>query len=612
MRKTFFFLALGLLVAMSANAKTIDLSSYNETYQIDVNNGDVITGKAKVRLRLTVNETATITLDNADINGNGSLSDASNAHAGLTANYNLTIILKGDNKIQAFGPRFPGIFIAANKTLKIQEHADGGKLYARGGNYGAGIGGSDRDDCGNIQIFGGEIDARGMSAAGIGAGNGKNCGNIEIYGRDVTGRALNNPVASGAAGIGGAENSVVGIIFIENVDDAIHKIYAEGGSNASFSIGIGKDGAVTKVDIQGIDVTYTTKGGIATNPYWFDGKEVALLPKLNNVILEMQTLKALVTYSEISIPEADMTAFNKAITNAQSASENYNMLTYEEMEAAITAAQTALTEAETKLLAAVKEAVKPELDALLEKDDSEACQKIVADAKDEVDAWAWDDTKDVTGNATVIINARNAILNNTNDNLITQRIADMKATLTELKTDVSALYDYAEDNDLSDELRGNLSTLIGRMGATINSVISSEGDYKTLVADYNDEIVAYLGYLQALINENKALLYASLDALLKEGDNDACKKIVADAKALVNAFTIDADLSGIENVEAMDTQFSYEWYLGIKDAVEKARKGSGIDAILGTSAKDAKILRNGHLYIQRDNELFNAQGARVK
>ena len=359
-------------------------------------------------------------------------------------------------------------------------------------------------------------------------------------------------------------------------------------------------------------MTYTSKGGIATNPYWFDVKEVALLPKLNNVISEMQTLKALVTYSEISIPEADMTAFNKALTNAQSASENYNMLTYEEMEAAITTAQTALTEAETKLLAALKDAVKAELDALLKNDDSDACKKIVSDAKDEVDAWAWDDTKDVTGNATVIINARNAILNDTKDKLITQRIADMKATLTELKTDVSALYDYAEDNDLSDVLRGNLSTLIGRMEATINSVISSEEDYKTLVADYNDEIVAYLGYLQALINENKELIYVSLDALLKEGDNDACKKIVADAKALVNAFTIDADLSGIENVEAMDTQFSEDWYRGIKAAVEAARKETGIDAIIGSAVKDTKIIRNGILFIQHGDELFNAQGARVE
>ena len=326
----------------------------------------------------------------------------------------------------------------------------------------------------------------------------------------------------------------------------------------------------------------------------------------------MQTLKALVTYSEISIPEADMTAFNKALTNAQSASENYNMLTYEEMEAAITTAQTALTEAETKLLAALKDAVKAELDALLKNDDSDACKKIVSDAKDEVDAWAWDDTNDVTGNATVIINARNAILNDTKDKLITQRIADMKATLTELKTDVSALYDYAEDNDFSDVLRGNLSTLIGRMEATINSVISSEEDYKTLVADYNDEIVAYLGYLQALINENKELIYVSLDALLKEGDNDACKKIVADAKALVNAFTIDADLSGIENVEAMDTQFSEDWYRGIKAAVEAARKETGIDAIIGSAVKDTKIIRNGILFIQHGDELFNAQGARVE
>ena len=188
----------------------------------------------------------------------------------------------------------------------------------------------------------------------------------------------------------------------------------------------------------------------------------------------------------------------------------------------------------------------------------------------------------------------------------------MKAVLTVLKADVSALYDYAEDNDLSAELRGNLSTLMGRMEASINSTISTEEDYNTLVADYNDELVAYLGYLQALINENKALINASLDALLKEGDNDACKKIVADAKALVNAFTIDGDLSGIENVEAMDTQFSYEWYLGIKDAVEKARKETSIDAIVGSSIKETKILRDGQLYIQRGDEIFTITGQEVK
>ena len=616
MRKTFLFLALGLLVAISANAKTIDLSSYEETYQIDVNNGDVITGKAMVRLRLTVNETATITLDNADINGDGSLSDASNPHAGITANYNLTIILKGKNYIQAFGPRFPGIFIDANKTLTIREHEDGGKLYARGGNYGAGIGGSDRDNCGNIKIFGGEIDARGMSAAGIGAGNGKNCGSIEIYGRDVSGRALNNPVACGAAGIGGAEGSTVTSIFIENVDDAIHKIYAERGTNAQYAIGKGKNGSVTKVEIQGIDVTYDSKAGIAateTNYYWYDGREAALLPKLNDVISEMVTLKTLVTYYEIPVPEADMKAFNTAITNAQAAQENYKVLSYEEMETAITTAQTALTTAETKLLATVKDAVKKHLDGMLVKGDSEACQKIVADAKAEVDAWAWNDTKDVSGNAALIETAVNKILKDTKAKLINQRVKDMKAVLTELKADVSALYEYAEDNDLSDELRGNLLTLIGRMEASINSTISSEEDYNTLVADYNDELIAYLGYLQALINENKALICASLDALLKEGDNDACKKIVADAKALVNAFTIDGDLSGIENVEAMDTQFSEEWFLGIKAAVEKARKETGINnQMVNGKCQNGKLIRNGHLYIQRGGEIFNANGARVK
>ena len=41
-------------------------------------------------------------------------------------------------------------------------------------------------------------------------------------------------------------------------------------------------------------------------------------------------------------------------------------------------------------------------------------------------------------------------------------------------------------------------------------------------------------------------------------------------------------------------------------------KETSIDAILGAPAKDGKFLRDGQLFIQHGNELFNAQGAKVK
>lgn len=570
-----FLLALSLLVAgFSANADTIDLSKITSPQQIEIHNGDVVTGKLNVRATLTVGETATFTLDNADINGDASLADKDNPYYGLFCLYNTTIILKGENRIQAFGPRYPAVYIEANARLIIEEDEEGGSLYARGGNYGAGIGGSDRIDCGIIQINGGKIDARGLiNAPGIGAGKGYKCKGIDISGGHVSARTLDGvSEKSGAAGIGGAEGSEVGYIFVENTDNALTYLYADGGEEAPYSIGKGKNGTVGAVDVLGKDYG----SGIADNPYLYDGRATVLKPQLANVISEMIVLYGLAKDFP-GIPESELTTFNNAIIAAQGVYESYTFYDYEEMEEKIAAAQLILATGEARLLEAAKDGVKAQLDTYAEEGDSEACQKIIADAKDAVDALEWDNTKTVTDNVGALLNALNDIDADTKGALINQRmiedVAAKKLVLADVAAALSDLYVYAEQEDLSDELRGNLQLAYAAAEEALNSSIGDPTAYKNFLKAVEDAQGALESYRILVFDEVKGLLYVSLEALLEPGDSEACEKIVADAKLAVANYAYDDNKSPMQNIAALEAQFDETWYRDeIMTAVENQRK----------------------------------------
>ena len=140
---------------------------------------------------------ATVTLRNSTINGKNDEDNCS--WAGITCENNTTLVIEGTNNVTGFYEDYPGIHIASGKTLTIQ---GSGTLNAssNGGadGWGAGIGGSDLVDCGNIVINSGTINATGgFWMAGIGGGFGKNCGSITINGGNVTATG-----GRGAAGIG--------------------------------------------------------------------------------------------------------------------------------------------------------------------------------------------------------------------------------------------------------------------------------------------------------------------------------------------------------------------------------------------------------------------------
>ena len=250
---------------------TIDLSKLSKPY-IAVN-GDVLTGKLPedVNVKISITDGATVTLQEVTIEG---WDREKYDWAGLTCEGDATIVLKNVNSVRGFYFIQPGISVPVGKTLTIRGD---GTLNVQSNNslhpyedvYGPGIGGRINNDCGNIRIESGTVNAIGHKrspgigsskeyicgnititggtvtatggdyAAGIGAGEGfsARCGNITITGGTVTATG-----GQEAAGIGCGLNSHCGNITISNSAS----VTATKGGRAPYSVGIGYNDVVGK------------------------------------------------------------------------------------------------------------------------------------------------------------------------------------------------------------------------------------------------------------------------------------------------------------------------------------------------------------------------------
>ena len=221
---------------------TIDLSKLSKPY-IAVN-GDVLTGKLPedVNVKISITDGATVTLQDVTIEG---WDHEKYDWAGLTCEGDATIVLKDVNSVRGFYFIQPGISVPVGKTLTIRGD---GTLNVQSNNslhpyedvYGPGIGGRINNDCGNIRIESGTVNAIGHKRSpGIGAGEGfsARCGNITITGGTVTATG-----GQEAAGIGCGLNSHCGNITISNSAS----VTATKGGRAPYSVGIGYNDVVGK------------------------------------------------------------------------------------------------------------------------------------------------------------------------------------------------------------------------------------------------------------------------------------------------------------------------------------------------------------------------------
>lgn len=209
-----------------ANILASDLEEDGQTFL--VNDGMTLVGKLSAKYKIVLDDAATVTLAGVTINGTN---DSNYNWAGITCKGSATIIMKDDSKnvVKGFYNGYPGIYVPEGATLAITGGTKGtGSLTASSNGDGAGIGGGESINCGNIIISGGTVNATGGSnSAGIGGGDGGSCGDITIT-------------------------------------DGVTSVTATKGDGAPYSIGKGKDG-----DTCGTVTIGDVVGAIEESPYTF-------------------------------------------------------------------------------------------------------------------------------------------------------------------------------------------------------------------------------------------------------------------------------------------------------------------------------------------------------
>ena len=138
--------------------------------QVDIpDSAPVITGSSTentVTINADKDQTASVTLSgaNIDVSGKGK------AAVSTTGDGNVSIELDGDNTLKS-ATNHAGLEKNNGGSLTIADENKNGKLTAKGGDYGAGIGGGWRGSGSDITISGGEVNATGgVNGAGIGGG----------------------------------------------------------------------------------------------------------------------------------------------------------------------------------------------------------------------------------------------------------------------------------------------------------------------------------------------------------------------------------------------------------------------------------------------------------
>jgi len=225
-----------------------------------------ITGTLSSAHKISIASGASVTLENAKINSNGTESGSESTQwAGLTCEGSATITLSGENTVRGFFSRFPAIHVPSGSTLTIKGT---GSLNALHTTFAAGIGGGYDLDCGNIVIQGNPtINAKGGNAsAGIGGGPRAACGNITIGGGTITAYNVTGGAAIGSGvtyGTADEEQASCGNIYIGGGNITATAATSPGTSAGGAGIGSGEGASCKNITIQGGTVTATGGGNAA-------------------------------------------------------------------------------------------------------------------------------------------------------------------------------------------------------------------------------------------------------------------------------------------------------------------------------------------------------------
>ena len=329
---------------------------------------------------------------------------------------------------------------------------------------------------------------------------------------------------------------------------------------------------------------------------------------LNTAIEEAEayynTIKVNSDYSE------QKEALGSAISTAKLLAGNDNV-TAAEVSEGITAVNSAKTTAETAVegiiesnkeaFAAEKTTQKNNADSLAKDGDSDASRKLIEDAKKAIDAIDFDNTKTLDDNKAALAD----IITKLTEDLTTQRAADKlasdKAAFEVEKTTKQKAADALSeelDSDASKKLITDAKAAIEALTydetksldvnkAAIEAVITS------LKTDLGTQRAEDLATNKEAFGADKETQKKAADALAADGDSDASKRLIEDAKKAIDEPAYDETKSLDENkavlaaiVSKLKDDLTAKRAEEKKEAADKAAADKVIEAINTLPAKE--------------------------
>ena len=362
--------------------------------------------------------------------------------------------------------------------------------------------------------------------------------------------------------------------------------------------------------------------------------------KQAELLAEIAALQALVDDIEINEDELladDFAALTESKADIQTAIDNLSAWVGEQADATLLTAEsvlpdnTVVSDAEALAAALVVakaakelsdmkdafEAYKAEqvaaVEAMAKVTDSEASQKIIADAKTAIEALEYDEAKTLEENKAAVDEAVAPVA----DALAAQRAIDLAANTAAFEAykaeQTAAVEALAKEGDseasqkIISDAKAAIEALEYDEAKTLDENKAAVDEIAAPVADALDaqRAAELLAANKAAFEAYKAEQTAAVEALAEDGDSEASQKIIADAKAAIEALEYDETKSLDENkaavdavvapvAAALDAQRAADQLAADKAAFEayKAEQTAAVDALAedGDSEASQKII----------------------
>ena len=370
--------------------------------------------------------------------------------------------------------------------------------------------------------------------------------------------------------------------------------------------------------------------------------------KQAELLAEIAALQALVDDIEINEDELladDFAALTESKADIQTAIDNLSAWVGEQADATLLTAEsvlpdnTVVSDAEALAAALVVakaakelsdmkdafEAYKAEqvaaVEAMAKVTDSEASQKIIADAKTAIEALEYDEAKTLEENKAAVDEAVAPVA----DALAAQRAIDLAANTAAFEAykaeQTAAVEALAKEGDseasqkIISDAKAAIEALEYDEAKTLDENKAAVDEIAAPVADALDaqRAAELLAANKAAFEAYKAEQTAAVEALAEDGDSEASQKIIADAKAAIEALEYDETKSLDENkaavdavvapvAAALDAQRAADQLAADKAAFEayKAEQTAAVDALAedGDSEASQKIIGDAKAAIE--------------